>query len=62
MILEERDGTRRVQDVRRDASAVPSAVAMLREVQFSPALRDGQPVAHTLRMTVTFTPDAAGNQ
>lgn len=58
MILEEPDGTQRVQEIRRAASAVPAAQAVLRDVQFAPALRDGQPVAHTFRMTISFTPDA----
>jgi len=60
MILEEPDGTRRVREVRRAASAFPAAQAVLRDVRFTPALRDGQPVAHTFRMTISFTPDAPG--
>jgi hypothetical protein len=62
MILEEPDGTQRVHEVRRAASAVPAAQAVLRDVQFAPALRDGQPVAHTFRMTISFTPDAPEGQ
>lgn len=58
MILEERDGSQRVREVRRAASALPAAQAVLRDVQFAPALRDGRPVAHTFRMTISFTPDA----
>ena len=58
MILEDRDGTQHVQEIRRDASALPAAEAVLRDVPFTPALRDGQPVAHTFRMTISFTPHA----
>jgi outer membrane biosynthesis protein TonB len=39
-----------------DAAFGPAARAALREVRFTPALRDGQPVTHTLRMTVEFAP------
>ena len=39
MIRVDRDGNQRVKDVRRDASALPAAEAVLREVQFTPALR-----------------------
>lgn len=60
MVLRERDGTERMHEVRRDLSVAPAAEAVLREVQFTPAMRDGQPVAHTFRMTISFTPDPRG--
>ncbi len=41
---------------RYDPAFGPAAQAALREVRFSPALRGGQPVTHTLRMTVEFAP------
>lgn len=36
-----------------------AAGAALRDVRFTPAVRDGQPVPFTLRMTVRFTPPDA---
>lgn len=36
----------------------PAAQNALREVRFTPALRDGRPVSFTLRMTVHFSPPA----
>ena len=62
IVLRERDGSERVKNIRRDPSAEPAAAAVLRDVQFTPALRDGQPVAHTFRMTITFSRDAQGRQ
>jgi hypothetical protein len=60
MILQERDGSERLHEIRRDPSAATAAEAVLREVQFTPAMRDGEPVAHTFRMTISFTPKAGG--
>jgi hypothetical protein len=41
-----------------DPAFGPAARAALREVRFEPAIRDGQPVPYTLRMTVEFiSPD-----
>jgi hypothetical protein len=60
MILQERDGSERVHEVRRDPSVAPAAEAVLREIQFTPAMRDGEPVAHTFRMTISFTPNTRG--
>lgn len=37
-----------------DQAFGPAASAALREMRFKPALRDGQPVPYTLRMTVEF--------
>jgi hypothetical protein len=37
----------------------PAAAAALKEVRFLPALRDGQPVPFTLRMSVEFTAPAS---
>jgi hypothetical protein len=31
---------------------------VLRDVQFTPAMRDGEPVAHTFRMTISFNADS----
>lgn len=39
-----------------DPALVPAAEAALREVSFTPAIRDGKAVPYTLRMTVRFTP------
>lgn len=58
MILEERDGTQRRITPNDDPAFQASAVSALREVRFSPALRDGQAVPFTMRMTVTFDPPA----
>lgn len=60
MILQERDGSERLHEVRRDPSVAPAAEAVLREIQFTPAMRDGEPVAHTFRMTISFTPKTGG--
>lgn len=58
MVLRKRDGSERMHETRRDLSVAPAAEAVLREVQFTPAIRDGQPVPHTFRMTISFTPDS----
>ena len=58
MVLREQDGNERMHEIRRNLSVAPAAEAVLREVQFTPALRDGQPVPHTFRMTISFTPDS----
>ena len=58
MVLRDRDGSERMHDIRRDLSVAPATEAVLREVQFTPAMRDGQPVPHTFRMTFSFTPDS----
>lgn len=42
-----------------DPSLGAAARAALQDVRFTPAMRDGQPVAHTLRMTVRFSPPQA---
>lgn len=57
MVLRERDGRERMHEVRRDPGVFPAAEAVLRDVQFKPAMRDGEPVAHTFRMTISFPPD-----
>jgi outer membrane biosynthesis protein TonB len=58
MILEQKDGTQ-LRITPNDQPAFQAAAASaLREVRFSPAVRDGQPVPFTLRMTVTFDPPA----
>jgi hypothetical protein len=62
IVLRERNGSERLREIRRDPNVAPAAEAALREVQFTPALRDGQAVPHTFRMTVTFTPDDRGSR
>lgn len=54
MILENRDGTQRRVTPDDHPAFQAAAVAALREVAFSPALRDGQAVELTMRMTVVF--------
>jgi hypothetical protein len=54
MVLRERDGSERMMDVRRDPGLASAAEAALREIRFTPAERDGEPVPVTFRMTVTF--------
>lgn len=58
MVLRNRDGSERMHEIRRDPGVFPAAEAVLRDVQFTPAMRDGEPVAHTFRMTISFTPDS----
>lgn len=58
MILEETDGTQRRITPNDHPAFQAAAVSALREVRFSPAVRDGQAVPFTLRMTVTFDPPA----
>ncbi|HZG42399.1 MAG TPA: hypothetical protein VEY93_05515, partial [Longimicrobium sp.] len=41
-----------------DPAFGPAAEAAIREVRFRPALRAGQPVAYTIRMTVQFAPQS----
>lgn len=48
----------RVVETRHDPAFGPAARAALLGARFSPAVRDGQAVAHTLRMTVEFAPPA----
>jgi hypothetical protein len=60
MMLRERDGSERMNEIRRDLSVAPAAEAVLRDVQFTPAMRDGEPVPHTFRMTISFTPEKRG--
>jgi len=60
MVLRERDGSERMHEVRRDVGVAPAAEAVLRDVQFTPAMRGGEPVPHTFRMTISFTPDSRG--
>lgn len=58
MILEDRDGTQRRVTPNDHPAFQAAAVSALREVNFSPAVRDGKAVPFTLRMTVTFEPPA----
>lgn len=60
MVLRERDGSERMHEIRRDLSVAPAAEAVLRDVRFTPAMLDGEPVAHTFRMTISFTRDTRG--
>ncbi|HEX2204157.1 MAG TPA: hypothetical protein VHG91_12695 [Longimicrobium sp.] len=48
----------RVVETRYDPAFGPAARAALLGARFSPAVRDGRAVAHTLRMTVEFAPPA----
>ena len=56
LILEEEDGSQRRVTSKDHPAFQAAAVSALRDVQFSPAMRDGQPVPYTMRMTVTFDP------
>jgi|GEM_PF-2953596 len=62
LVLEEKDGTQRRITPEDHPAFQAAASAALREVRFSPAVRDGQPVPYTLRMTVTFEPPPAREQ
>ena len=59
MVLQERDGTERRVEPNDHPAFRPAAQAALRQVRFTPAMRDGRPVPFTLRMTVIFDPPAA---
>jgi hypothetical protein len=57
-VLRDKDGSERmVKPGPGDPAAAAAAEAALREVRFTPAIRDGQAVPHTFRMTVTFPSD-----
>lgn len=58
MILEEKDGSQRRITPNDHPAFQAAAVSALREVRFSPAVRDGKAVPFTMRMTVTFNPPA----
>jgi hypothetical protein len=58
LILEEADGSQRRITPEDHPAFQAAAVSVLRDVGFSPAIRDGQPVPFTMRMTVTFGPPA----
>lgn len=58
LILEERDGTQRRITPDDHPAFQAAALAAIRDVRFSPAVRDGQAVPFTLRMTISFTPPA----
>jgi hypothetical protein len=49
----------RVHEATYDQAFGPAASAALREMRFNPALRNGQPVPYTLRMTVEFESPAS---
>lgn len=46
-------------DTNYDPAFVPAARSALREVRFSPAIRNGEAVAYTLRMSLDFAAPAA---
>jgi hypothetical protein len=48
----------RPMEARHNPSLLPAARNVMREVRFTPAERDGKPVAYTLRMTLGFEPPA----
>jgi hypothetical protein len=54
MVLREADGTERAVHPHDDPAFAPAAEAVLRETRFTPAMRDGQPVPFTMRMTISF--------
>lgn len=54
LILEEKDGSQRRIDPADHPAFQAAAASALREVRFSPAMRDGQPVPFTMRMTISF--------
>lgn len=56
MVLQAADGTERILPPDDDPAFGPAAEAALREMSFVPALRDGQPVPFTMRMTIRFSP------
>jgi hypothetical protein len=58
LVLRDADGTERRVVPRDDPLFGAAAQAALREVRFIPAVRDGQPVAYTMRMTINFDPPA----
>jgi outer membrane biosynthesis protein TonB len=58
MILRDAAGTERRFTPQDDPRFEAAARAALREVRFTPAVRDGQPVAYTMRMTISFDPPA----
>lgn len=60
MVLLKADGTTRPVEVNDDPVFGPVARAALMEMRFTPAMRDGQPVPFTLRMTISFDPRAKG--
>ncbi|HYR09915.1 MAG TPA: energy transducer TonB [Longimicrobium sp.] len=60
LILEEEDGSQRRIAPMDHPAFQSAAVSALRDVEFSPAMRNGRPVPFTLRMTVTFDPPAGG--
>ena len=58
VILRDADGTERRVAPQDDPLFGAAARAALREVRFTPAMRDGQPVEYTMRMTINFDPPA----
>jgi hypothetical protein len=62
LILEEEDGSQRRITPEDHPAFQAAAATALRGIGFSPAMRDGQPVPYTMRMTVTFDPPARGKQ
>jgi outer membrane biosynthesis protein TonB len=58
LILEGEDGSQRHVTTQDHPAFRKAAASALRDVRFSPAIRDGQPVPFTMRMTVNFEPSA----
>jgi outer membrane biosynthesis protein TonB len=56
MVLQAGDGSERRLQPNDDPAFGPAAEAALKETRFTPAMRDGQPVPFTLRMTIRFDP------
>jgi outer membrane biosynthesis protein TonB len=61
MVLRKADGTERRVAPRDDPAFGDAAAAALRGVRFEPAMRDGQPVPFTMRMTINFDSSARGS-
>jgi hypothetical protein len=54
MVLQKADGTERAFQPHDHPAFGPAAEAVLMETRFTPAMRDGEPVPFTMRMTISF--------
>jgi outer membrane biosynthesis protein TonB len=59
MVLQRADGSERVLHPTDDPAFGPAAEAALMDTRFTPAMRDGQPVPFTMRMTISFDQPSA---
>jgi outer membrane biosynthesis protein TonB len=62
LILEEADGSQRRITPDDHPAFQAAAVSALRDIRFSPAIRDGKPVPFTMRMTLSFDPSTGREQ